>query len=99
VTRNERVYAAVKRIPRGKVATYGQIARIAGLGPLARQVGYALRALDDDSVPWHRVVNGRGLVSVRSEADLQRDLLEAEGVVFDDTGRIDLTRYQWAVGR
>jgi len=93
------VYAVVRRIPKGRVATYGQVARLAGLGNHARQVGYALHRLSEDSqVPWQRVVNQRGEVSARSFAGMefvQRALLEAEGVAFSTLGRIDLTRYQW----
>ena len=93
------VYQVVKRVPRGRVATYGQIARLAGLGNGARQVGYALSALTDPhSVPWHRIVNARGEISIRSNPDygiLQRRLLEEEGIVFDQKGRISMARYQW----
>ncbi|HEY8518184.1 MAG TPA: MGMT family protein [Candidatus Binatia bacterium] len=93
-----RIYAVVRRIPRGKVATYGQVARLAGLAGHARQVGYALHALDGNSdVPWHRVVNARGEVSPRSAPgweDVQRDLLEEEGVELA-RGRVDLARYGW----
>jgi methylated-DNA-protein-cysteine methyltransferase related protein len=95
----ERIYAAVRRVPRGRVATYGQIADLAGLEGHARQVGYALHALPSHSgVPWHRVVNARGEVSARSSGDsheLQRHLLEAEGIDFDARGRIDLVRFRW----
>lgn len=93
------VYAVVRRIPKGRVATYGQVAALAGLGPHARQVGYALHALDPDAdVPWQRVINARGEVSARSEPgveSLQRRLLEAEGVGFDARGRVDLARHRW----
>ena len=89
----------VRRIPRGRVATYGQVAVLAGLPGAARQVGYALHALPDDSgVPWQRVVNGRGRVSARSlpgSERVQRAVLELEGVVFDEAGRIDLERHGW----
>jgi methylated-DNA-protein-cysteine methyltransferase-like protein len=91
-----RIYAAVRRVPAGSVATYGQIARLAGLPGRARQVGYALHALSEDDVPWQRVVNARGALSPRSEPEaerLQRALLEAEGIVFDGHGRIDLARF------
>jgi methylated-DNA-protein-cysteine methyltransferase-like protein len=95
----KRIYAAVKRIPRGRVATYGQIATIAGLDGHARQVGYALHDLPDGiHVPWHRVINARGEISPRSAGDsheLQRMLLEAEGVEFDLAGRVALKRYRW----
>ncbi len=95
----QRIYAVVRRIPRGRVATYGQIAALAGIPRHARQVGYALAALDDENaVPWQRVVNARGEVSVRGEPgaeQFQRGLLEREGVVFSAAGRIDLARYRW----
>jgi methylated-DNA-protein-cysteine methyltransferase-like protein len=95
----QRIYAQVKRIPRGRVATYGQIARLAGLAGHARQVGYALAALPDEiRVPWHRVVNAKGEISARSESHdeiRQRSLLERENVVFDSKGRIPLRRFQW----
>ncbi|WP_367620817.1 MGMT family protein [Geomonas diazotrophica] len=93
------IYAAVSRIPRGQVATYGQIALLAGLPGRARQVGYALSALNDPSVPWHRVINAKGEISPRSggsEADeLQRLRLEDEGIRFDSHGRIPLHLYRW----
>jgi methylated-DNA-protein-cysteine methyltransferase-like protein len=89
----------VRRVPRGKVATYGQVAELAGLPGGARQVGYALHALPRDrQIPWQRVVNARGEISVRSipgPEELQRVLLEDEGVEFCLRGRIDLSRYQW----
>ena len=93
-----RIYAAVRGIPRGRVSTYGGVATAAGLPGHARQVGYALAALDDETdVPWHRVVNARGEVSARSGGStgekVQRALLESEGVRFDARGRIDLERF------
>lgn len=95
----ERVYAVVRQIPRGRVATYGQVARIAGLGPHARQVGYALSGLGTGTrVPWHRVINARGEVSRRAQpgAELtQRMLLEREGHRFDGRGRLRLAAVQW----
>ena len=96
--RYQKIFAMVRRIPRGRVATYGQIAELAGLEGHARQVGYALHSLHEDDVPWHRVVNARGEISPRSAGDsheLQRLLLEAEGVVFDRAGRIEMKRYSW----
>lgn len=96
--RYPRIYALVREIPAGRVATYGQIAGyVAGAG--ARQVGYAMAALDDASdVPWQRVINAKGEISPRPGGDghlRQRALLEAEGVVFDAKGRIDLGRFRW----
>lgn len=89
----------VRKVPRGRVATYGQIAELAGLEGHARQVGYALHNLPAKSnVPWHRVVNAKGEISARTGGDsheLQRLLLEAEGVEFDVRGRMDLKRYRW----
>jgi methylated-DNA-protein-cysteine methyltransferase-like protein len=95
---NEKVWAVVKRIPYGRVATYGQIARLAGITN-PRHVGKALQALPGESdVPWHRVVNARGEVSERRPPgwdDLQRILLEAEGIEFRGRGRIPFDRYRW----
>ena len=93
----EAYYAVVRRIPRGRVLTYGQVAGLARRGRSARRVGYALFALDDDRVPWWRVVNARGEVSFRpgnaDEGRDQRRRLEREGVAFDEKGRIDLARF------
>lgn len=93
------IYAAVRRIPRGRVATYGAIAELAGLEGHARQVGYALHDLPAESgVPWHRVINAKGEISARSRGDsheLQRLLLEEEGIEFDLAGRVDLKRFRW----
>ncbi len=94
-----RIYQVVRRIPRGRVATYGQIAELAGLPGHARQVGYALNALPaGTAVPWHRVINARGEVSRRRVpgAELsQRLLLQREGVRFDARGRVALERVRW----
>jgi methylated-DNA-protein-cysteine methyltransferase related protein len=93
------IYAVVRRIPRGRVATYGQVAVLAGLPGHARQVGYALHALaEGTTVPWHRVVNARGSCSLRSVpgAELtQRLLLEREGIRFDAAGRVALAKVRW----
>ena len=95
----ERIFAVVRRIPEGRVATYGQVAALAGLPGRARQVGYALHSLDDSAtVPWHRVINAKGQVSPRSEAGwerFQRYLLAEEDVEFDERGRVDLKRFRW----
>jgi methylated-DNA-protein-cysteine methyltransferase-like protein len=94
---HRRIHDVVARIPRGRIATYGQVARLAGLPGHARLVGYALHALPaDTSLPWQRVVNAQGEVSTRAEhARLQRRLLEREGVRFDSRGRIPLDSFQW----
>ena len=96
------IYAAVTKIPRGKVATYGQIAALAGMPRHARQAGYALAATPENvKIPWHRVINAQGRISLRlrhwdsGSDDLQRILLEAEGVAFDSSGKVNLDKFQW----
>lgn len=96
----ERIYAVIRRIPSGRVATYGQVAALAGLPGRARLVGRSLRETPDGlDIPWQRVINAKGEVSPRGglgmEEGLQRHLLEEEGVVFGQGGRIDLDRYGW----
>ena len=95
----EQIYDMVCSIPEGKVASYGQIARLVGRPRNARQVGYALAALTEENhVPWHRVVNTKGEISARSKAgyeDYQRILLEDEGVEFNPAGRIYLKQFRW----
>lgn len=90
----------VRRIPRGRVATYGQVAALAGLPGHARQVGYALHALPRGTrLPWHRVINAQGEVSRRRRPGdelSQRLLLEREGVRFDARGRVALARLRWS---
>ncbi|HEY9100817.1 MGMT family protein [Chitinimonas sp.] len=93
-------YAVIRTIPEGWVMSYGAVAKAAGLPRHARHVGVALKQVPDDaaSVPWWRVVNGEGRISPRGldgSDDLQRVLLEAEGVQFADNGRIDLRRFGW----
>jgi methylated-DNA-protein-cysteine methyltransferase-like protein len=96
------VYRVVKRVPQGRVATYGQIAALAGMPGAARQVGWALNALqEEEDVPWHRVINAKGEISGRGDRayeDFQRALLEAEGVEFGRGGRVDLERFAWKPG-
>ncbi|HEX6944205.1 MAG TPA: MGMT family protein [Gemmatimonadaceae bacterium] len=94
----DRIYAVVRKIPRGRVATYGQVATVAGIPGHARQVGYALNALSQPSIPWHRVINAKGEISARSRPGaekIQRALLEREGVEFDGAGRVSFLRYRW----
>ncbi len=94
-----RIYAVVRRIPRGRIASYGQVARLVEISGGARQVGYAMFALPDRSdVPWHRVVNAAGAISRRRVpgAELsQRILLEREGVRFGPGGRISFETFGW----
>lgn len=97
---HERIYAAVRAIPRGRVSTYGSVARLAGLEGQARLVGYALAALrDGSSVPWHRVINAQGKLSLEragsSSGTTQRLRLTREGVTVDAAGRVSLVRFGW----
>jgi len=93
------IYNIVSQIPRGRVATYGQIAELAGIPGQPRRVGYALSALPKGSnVPWHRVINAKGEISLRSAPGaqgLQKKLLRQEGIVFDKEARISLARFRW----
>jgi methylated-DNA-protein-cysteine methyltransferase-like protein len=95
----EEVYSVVSVIPPGRVMTYGQIAAYLGNPRAARTVGWALSSLPAGmEVPWHRVINSQGRISGAPEgfrAHEQRSLLEEEGVVFDETGRIDLAECAW----
>ena len=94
----QKIYALVRRVPQGRVATYGQIARLVDRCT-ARMVGYAMAAVPSDAdVPWHRVINSQGKISSRSAGDgslHQRLLLETEGVRFDAQGRVDLDKVGW----
>jgi methylated-DNA-protein-cysteine methyltransferase-like protein len=95
---HESIRRIVMLVPRGRVATYGQIAAIEGRCT-PRMVGYAMSSVPEESgVPWHRVINSRGTISLSPGSDgyaLQRAMLESEGVVFDDRGRVDLSRFGW----
>ncbi|MFC2036755.1 MGMT family protein [Chloroflexota bacterium] len=94
----EQVYQVVRQIPPGRVATYGQIARLLAMPHAARTVGWALHSLPDGSdVPWQRVINARGTISLGARgAPIQRTLLEEEGIIFDERDRVDLDIYGWA---
>lgn len=94
---SERALTLIRRIPRGKVATYGQIAMLAGFPTAARQVVRLLHSSSAaERLPWHRVVNARGTISLQGEGyEQQRRLLEAEGVQFGLGGRIDFRLYLW----
>lgn len=96
----QHIYQLVAQIPPGKVATYGQVAELLGLFGRARQVGYALFRVELNSeIPWHRVINAQGKVSHSPQRqgsdELQRVLLEQEGIVFDSQDRVDLRHYGW----
>ena len=100
----ERIYATVRTIPRGRVTTYGTVARLAGFGGQARLVGYALSALrDGTAVPWHRVINAQGRLSLErdgsSSGTTQRLRLEREGVKVDAAGRVSLALYGWRMAK
>ena len=94
----QRIIALIKRIPRGRVATYGHIARLAGNPRGARQVVWALNSSwEKDKLPWHRVINSRGQISLKPGQgfELQKAMLEDEGVQFDIRNTVDLKRYLW----
>ena len=93
-----RAWAIVRTIPPGRVMTYGQIATLLGSPRAARAVGYSMFFCRDDGVPWQRVINRRGEISLGGHVDrplLQRELLQAEGVTFDADGRVDLQQHLW----
>lgn len=95
----QRIYDIINRIPAGQVATYGQIALLAGIPRNARVVGYALHGLSDMTVPWHRVVAKNGVLNMRccqdGELNIQRILLEGEGISFTSDGRVDLEKHSF----
>ena len=93
------IYQIIRKVPKGKVATYGQIAFLVGIPRGARQVGYALHSLPDGSdVPWQRIINSRGKISYKSASffeNIQYQLLVSEGIIFEESGKIDLQKFQW----
>ncbi len=96
---HDKVYAVVRTVPPGRVATYGDVATVLGSPRVARHVGWALAALvgQDDEVPWHRIINAKGTISARGDvvrATMQRQRLEAEGIEFDAQDRVDLPRFR-----
>ncbi|MGH1363158.1 MAG: MGMT family protein [Calditrichia bacterium] len=94
------IFNVVKQIPKGRVATYGQVARVAGLEGHARLVGYALHSSPSElDLPWQRVINSKGQISLSKEDGryfLQKSLLEAEGIVFKSE-KVSLREYGWKV--
>ena len=94
----ERVYQIVRRIPKGRVMTYGQIAYILGEGYTPRTVGFVMHGADESNTPWHRVINSQGKCStgrIVLPADKQQRMLEHEGIQFDKSGRCDLETFLW----
>ena len=94
----ERVYKIVRRVPKGRVMTYGQIAYMLGEGYTPRTVGFVMHGADESNTPWHRVINSQGKCStgrVVLPSDKQQRMLEREGVKFDQTGRCDLETFLW----
>lgn len=94
----ERVIDVIKNIPEGRVATYGQVARYAGNPKASRQVAYILHSsTEKEGLPWHRVINSKGGISLRPKRgyELQKQMLEKEGITFDDENRIDLECFGW----
>jgi methylated-DNA-protein-cysteine methyltransferase-like protein len=94
----KRVFQLVRRIPSGRVMTYGQIAAILGEGYTPRTVGFVMHSSGDEDVPWHRVINSQGACSTMKivlPANRQQGMLEQEGVKFDASGRCDLRQYLW----
>lgn len=94
--RFQSIYEVVRLIPEGQVATYGDVAALAGRPGASRWAGQALARLDEVDVPWHRVINARGRISLDGKRGReQRRRLMAEGVVFSTGGRVDLDQYRW----
>jgi methylated-DNA-protein-cysteine methyltransferase-like protein len=94
----ERVYEIVRRIPRGRVMTYGQIAYILGKGYTPRTVGFVMHSANESKIPWQRVINSQGRCStgrIVLPSDMQQRLLQREGVKFDASGRCDLQAFLW----
>jgi len=97
---SQRVKDIIKKIPVGKVATYGQIATYAGNSRASRQVAWILHSSSrKDNLPWHRVINSRGKISLPHNGgyEMQKELLETEGVVFDKNDKINFDRYLWKI--
>jgi methylated-DNA-protein-cysteine methyltransferase-like protein len=99
---NPRIWQVIALIPAGKIATYGDVALHAGLGRGARRVARALRLLPEgSSIPWHRVINAQGRISIPTGSAsryIQRERLEAEGVVFKANKSVDLSKFRWMPG-
>ena len=91
-----RIYEVVEQVPSGRVTTYGDVAAVVGDNCDARVVGEALAEVKNPAVPWQRVINAKGMISLRGATAVeQRKRLEAEGVIFDQRGRVNLKRFGW----
>lgn len=99
LTIHKRFFRIINQIPVGTVATYGQVAALAGYPGNARQVGYALREMSGShAIPWYRVINAQGKISFPEHSEhysIQKTILESEGIVFSKSGKIDLKKFQW----
>ncbi len=97
---SQRVKDIIKNIPTGKVATYGQIATYAGNSRASRQVAWILHSSSGkDNLPWHRVINSKGRISLPHNGgyEMQKGLLEEEGILFDKNDKINFNRYLWQI--
>ncbi len=96
---SQQIWRVIAMIPVGRVSTYGDVARLAGLPGGARRVGFALRGLPaDTTIPWHRVINAQGRLSIPADSESgrrQRARLEAEGVTFSAGARVNLQQFRW----
>ncbi|MFK8046800.1 MAG: MGMT family protein [Halioglobus sp.] len=96
------IWQVISMIPEGKVSTYGDVAKHAGLAKAARRVGMALRGLPEDTrIPWHRVINSQGRISLpegTASYYKQRERLESEGVIFKQNNKVDFRKYRWVPG-
>lgn len=92
-----RLLDIIKNIPYGRVITYGRVAEIAGNPRAARQVAWVLNAYSNNNLPWHRIINSKGMISLKRGQgfEIQKVMLEEEGIFVDDKGRINLQKYIW----
>jgi methylated-DNA-protein-cysteine methyltransferase-like protein len=98
----DKVYEVVKRIPYGKVTTYGHIAEVCGIKSAARTVGWALNGAKDSGLPCHRVVNHYGALTGKmhfGDPTIMEDLLRSEGIEFDEDGCVKMEKYLWVPGK
>ena len=99
INTQQKIWQVVAAIPAGSVASYGQVAKLAGLPNAARQVGRTLKNLPKDTkLPWHRVINSQGTISLPNSSRghyIQKQRLEAEGITFKSGGKIDLKKFGW----